>query len=925
MAVIIELRDTTLIFNAGEGRRGLDPNDFQRLRTWAESYAVAVDAKQSDALLVIGHELHAWLDAEGWLSTARQVGGTLEVTLQVAAAATADALTFLDVPWELLAVDGEFLAADSLVLFTLERRLGAPAGQPVSARHSDLAIAFMAAAPEGVEPELNYEAEEVAIYAATSNLQAHLVVEESGHLPWLVDRLHGWSQLPEVLHVSCHGEIDRRGMPGLMLEDPQGLGAWVSTTDFVNELGDWRPSLMFVSACRSAERAPTVFSLIAALTRSGVANVLGWDGSVYDQDATRFAEELYRQLARHVTPARAVALARRKLLRGWFEDPDSGGSHWHLARLLIGPGGGQPLCRQGLGPRPNRTQAGNREFLDKERPRIPVASREQFVGRRWELRTLLRAFAPNGRHWGALIHGMGRLGKSSLAARLANRLPEHAAVVVFKDYDRTAIFQAVYAKLPAVAADVRKDWLSEVQAEDEGLYNVLKRILHDQPPLLLIIDDLEQILEEPVPEQQGTRVRSEWRGALAAVLRAFRDTWGNRSRLLLTSRYPFTLPAPDGHDLAGDLLEVPLSPLSEAQRIKMAQAELRIAGSKLTDGEDKKILLARIQEVAQGNPGLQYLLTKPLLAGDVPTATQAVAEVAAWLAAGRQPEGKDVAEFFSKLTLDVYRRALTADQVTAFRAATLFELPAPEAAVRAAVSAAGVAVPEVAVARLVGLGLLDWHASAVESPHLLANRLARPLFPPALDRTEVAALARAALAPLVNTWADAEGDLPASPRGLEAHRLAEAADNDLGLLARAAYAAASWHFRRNHDANSALPLVLRAVEKLEAGQLAPSPHLLRLGAECARRLGDMATAERLLRAGLEATGSPSPPLAMLWSEWAGLLARRGKPDDSLEWLGKAEAVFRAAGDVRERAVTQGKIADILQARGQLDEALRIRV
>jgi hypothetical protein len=30
------------------------------------------------------------------------------------------------------------------------------------------------------------------------------------------------------------------------------------------------------------------------------------------------------------------------------------------------------------------------------------------------------------------------------------------------------------------------------------------------------------------------------------------------------------------------------------------------------------------------------------------------------------------------------------------------------------------------------------------------------------------------------------------------------------------------------------------------------------------------------------------------------------------------------GDVRAKAVTQGKIADVLQARGDLDEALRIR-
>jgi phosphopentomutase len=35
-------------------------------------------------------------------------------------------------------------------------------------------------------------------------------------------------------------------------------------------------------------------------------------------------------------------------------------------------------------------------------------------------------------------------------------------------------------------------------------------------------------------------------------------------------------------------------------------------------------------------------------------------------------------------------------------------------------------------------------------------------------------------------------------------------------------------------------------------------------------------------------------------------------------------VYERLGDVRARAVTLGKIADVYQARGQLDEALRIR-
>jgi hypothetical protein len=35
-------------------------------------------------------------------------------------------------------------------------------------------------------------------------------------------------------------------------------------------------------------------------------------------------------------------------------------------------------------------------------------------------------------------------------------------------------------------------------------------------------------------------------------------------------------------------------------------------------------------------------------------------------------------------------------------------------------------------------------------------------------------------------------------------------------------------------------------------------------------------------------------------------------------------VYERLGDVRERAVTLGQVADILQVRGELDEALRIR-
>ena len=58
---------------------------------------------------------------------------------------------------------------------------------------------------------------------------------------------------------------------------------------------------------------------------------------------------------------------------------------------------------------------------------------------------------------------------------------------------------------------------------------------------------------------------------------------------------------------------------------------------------------------------------------------------------------------------------------------------------------------------------------------------------------------------------------------------------------------------------------------------------------------------------------------------ADILQARGQLDEALKIRNEEELpVYERLGDARERAVTMGRIADILQARGQLDEALKIR-
>jgi tetratricopeptide (TPR) repeat protein len=58
---------------------------------------------------------------------------------------------------------------------------------------------------------------------------------------------------------------------------------------------------------------------------------------------------------------------------------------------------------------------------------------------------------------------------------------------------------------------------------------------------------------------------------------------------------------------------------------------------------------------------------------------------------------------------------------------------------------------------------------------------------------------------------------------------------------------------------------------------------------------------------------------------ADILQARGELDEALRIRREEELpVYEMLGDIRSRAVTQGQISDILQARGELDEALRIR-
>jgi len=534
-----------------------------------------------------------------------------------------------------------------------------------------------------------------------------------------------------------------------------------------------------------------------------------------------------------------------------------------------------------------------------------------------------------------LIYGMGNLGKSSLAARIANRMSKHKTSVIYDRYDSLAICDQLLAALPAAQRDVwQNQWREKIKANGTLLANLLEELLTgplDEQPMLLIIDDLEQILEAPLPDQQRTPVKETFRTALAAVLQAFKAA-ETESRLLLTSRYRFTLPDGRGKELADLLAPVQLPSMAERERVKLWQAAKRTAA----DGQERAVdeqqesaqeaLAKQVVAVAGGNPGLQEILCRPLLAGELKAAADALAAVAAWKASGEIPQEESAAqEFFQRISFDVYQKALTEPQKTLLRAGTLFteNLPVPHTAFFTMGEAVGMRDPQTALARLINLGLMDSWGDVNGVGHLAANPLAVTLVQEKLSKTEQAFLAAAAISPIADAWLGAEGDVPRDLRGVEAARLALIGKAPAIVMEKAALVAGSFLYHQEHNAKEALKILTSALGQIDAANHQPSTYFLRLAANCAERIGERRQQLDLLERGLKIQSDNTIAMALIAVDHATAI-KADDPEKALKTLKDAAALFKEVGHEESYAGTMGRIADILTACGDLDEALRIR-
>jgi hypothetical protein len=675
-------------------------------------------------LLELGEKLYAFLDGdERWLGEA--LSDPRGVRLRVSAAQRLRHL-----PWELLARDGSYLAVHPSAP-VLPIRAASPVatlGADVPVANRPLRVLFMATSPEGVEPELSYEAEEAGILAATADTGTELVVEESGTLEGLRFTAESYGAgYFDVLHVSGHATV-HEGQPKFLVENELGQPELATPDDLVRSMAGQWPRLVFVSGCLtgSAPDGGTIPSMSESLVQAGAPVVLGWALPVGDVSATVFATHLYQGLAAGQELDRAVVAARRQLYAARSRS-------WHLLRVYADESPLTPMVSPLRTPGRERLKVRHAaaEFLDPQTQISRVAPRAEFVGRRRViqrcLRTLKQPLGLPGSAQGVVLQGMGGLGKSTLASRLLERMPAHQRAVWYGGVDLTK-FRELTTKItfPTMEEQVEATKLLDDDRDDLG---VRLRDLLDGPlgrtPCLFVFDDFEQ---NNLDERDGGYVLStEMAQILPALLKAIEDT-NSPSRVIITSRYQF--PTPAGTTIRVEALET----LTDIEQTKKLTNLPNLRPGAPTDTTIRE----RAIEAAAGNPRLLDWLDRIV--------ADAGLDVEALIAAIENETDRFRENILAEKLLDAQR----VDLQRMLAQLNVVELPIPAATVHAVHDHPDATTH---VKRAVQLGLLEEGTDPdTGQPRYYVSNVLRPLIRPLITDDEYTQACAAAARSLYKIW-----------------------------------------------------------------------------------------------------------------------------------------------------------------------------
>ena len=549
-----------------------------------------------------GQDLYRWLDGtERILQSELDSHRGEKIVLAIS---TSNGLVHL--PWELLHDGQSFLVSKYPAIVPLRwMKTGNERLLTVDNNAQDRAlnVVFMASSARGVEPILDFEAEEGKILKATRGKPLSLTVEESGCIKELGELIASKDRgYFDVIHLSGHATIKDQ-KPYFITETEYGDRQDTSAEDIARELQFNLPKLLFLSGCRTGySDGDEILSMAEKLLKNGAKTVLGWGQPVRDQEAADTAAILYEKLSQGFTLSESLAFAYQKLLENHARD-------WHCLRLYVRGSIPEALVRRGQ-KKPLPPVSVVDQFVDPETKYLRVATRETFIGRRRDLQYCLQVLKkpfdnPKATHKaGVFLQGFGGNGKSTLAARLCDRLPDYTKLVWHQQIDQTSLVDTLAKKLDRSQRQILLDSNEELDYRLRDVFSQLNQ------PFLLILDDFEWNLECPSSSDDYI-LKAGAAQLLQALVWAIQET-NYYHRLIITSRYTFNSP----------LLEE-FYHLKSLPSFKYKESDLEKKLRRLehfSSGKIDKNYIERALNLADGNPRLlEWLNNEVLSSGNIDT------------------------------------------------------------------------------------------------------------------------------------------------------------------------------------------------------------------------------------------------------------------------------------------------------------------
>ena len=460
------------------------------------------------------------------------------------------------------------------------------------------------------------------------------------------------------------------------------------------------PRVAFLSGCRTGQAGDEgqVGSMAETLVRQGIPAVLGWGRPVLDSTGTMAAAHLYQRLAEGYPIAQGLASTYRRLRKE--KTPD-----WHLLRLYARS---QAWGRVTESPEeyiPFREPV-QAQFLDAEN-KVRVATAEEFVGQRRLLQRCLRQLRSR-KYLGILLHGLGGVGKSTVAARLLERLSGYTPMVIYRYFDTQKLERLLREQcLSEKGQEILNSKLPLTQRLTLFLQDGLNQ---EEQKFCFVLDDFEANLEATSDGQQVLQPKVV--EPLMSLLKAVAGSSAMGHRFLITSRYDVTFP-----ELDSRLEREPVAALRGADLQKKCQRLEAFQRQSAVNIELKK----QAQSIADGNPRLlewlDIVLREPELDKDKILNRMAAEEK----------------RFRESILAEELLKQQSEELVKMLSSGRVFELPVPEEAISAVCTDIGEWKQH--LQRAVTLGLLEASQFRGQTSYRVPQILAGLL--PSIERPEV--------------------------------------------------------------------------------------------------------------------------------------------------------------------------------------------